>query len=200
MFSKLTLSQRVQISLIMGLALIMIFGSNRLNQRYYTEVKNTVNSVYQDRVVVQGYIFELNNIFHTKEISLLRQEPISNSDSARIEMLLVDFGNTELTEKESRLLKDFSSQVNILHEIESKVEELDSPASKDIQQGYNELFNNIEQTLVGLAEVQLDQSSRLNIFSQDILDTINVLSNIEIAFMILMGIIILVLIFYPSKP
>lgn len=200
MFSKLTLSQRVQISIIMGLALIMIFGSNRLNQRYYTEVKNTVNSVYQDRVVVQGYIFELNNIFHRKEISLLRQEPISNSDSARIEMLLVDFGNTELTEKESRLLKDLSSQVHLLHEIGGKIEELDSPASKDSQQEYNELLNNIEQTLVGLADVQLDQSSRLNIFSRDILDTINVLSNIEIAFMILMGIIILALIFYPSKP
>lgn len=199
MFNKLTLSQRVQISLILGVALFMILGSNRLNQRYYSEVNSTVNSVYKDRVVVQGYIFELNNIFHEKEVRLLDKETINGSDSARVAKILVDFGNTELTEEESRLLKDLNQQVQILYKIESSTPIPLSSLSMNEQADHYKLLNQIEQTLVGLADVQLDQSNRLNIFSQSLLDTINILSNIEIAFMILIGLIILVLIFYPFK-
>lgn len=199
MFSRLTFSQRLQTGLIMGMALVLIFGSNRLNQRYYSEVNSTVNSVYKDRVIVQGYIFELNNIFHEKEVQFLREEIVNSPDSTRIAMLLNDFGNTELTEKESRLLKDLNKQIQNLNHIENSVELSQNLLNKDTHIKYYEVLNNIEQTLVGLADVQLDQSSRLNIFSRDLLGTINVLSNIEIAFMILISIIILALIFYPFK-
>lgn len=199
MFNKLTLSQRVQISLILGVALFMILGSNRLNQRYYSEVNSTVNSVYKDRVVVQGYIFELNNIFHEKEVRFLDKKTINGSDSARVAKTLVDFGNTELTEEESRLLKDLDQQVQKLNKIESSTPISVSSLSENEQSDHSKLLNQIEQTLVGLADVQLDQSNRLNIFSQSLLDTISILSNIEIAFMILIGLIILVLIFYPFK-
>lgn len=199
MFNKLTLSQRVQISLILGVALFMILGSNRLNQRYYSEVNSTVNSVYKDRVVVQGYIFELNNIFHEKEVRFLDKKTINGSDSARVAKILVDFGNTELTEEESRLLKDLDQQVQNLNKIETSTPISISSLSENEQSDHYKLLNQIGQTLVGLADVQLDQSNRLNIFSQSLLDTISILSNIEIAFMILIGLIILVLIFYPFK-
>lgn len=199
MFSRLTFSQRLQTGLIMGMALVLILGANRLNQRYYSEVNSAVNSVYKDRVIVQGYIFELNNIFHEKEVQFLHEEIVNSTDSTRIAMLLNDFGNTELTEKESRLLKDLNKQIHDLNQIENSVELSQNLLNKDTHIKYYEVLNNIEQTLVGLADVQLDQSSRLNIFSRDLLGMINLLSNIEIAFMILISIIILALIFYPFK-
>mgnify|MGYP000262379828 CR=1 FL=1 len=67
MFAKLTTSQRIQIGLVLAMAFLLVLGSNRLDQRHFSTIQTTVNSVYKDRVVVQDFIYQLTNIFHKKE-------------------------------------------------------------------------------------------------------------------------------------
>lgn len=201
MFTKFSVSQRLQIGLILGMAFLLILGSNRLHKKHFSEINQTVNSVYKDRVVVQNYIYQLNNIFHQKELQLIENEEltINTSINKRVEKLLVDFGTTELTQHESRLLSELNRQFEKLTELENKMTQPSEKANKAVVPDAVKMLHEIENSLDGLAAIQLEEGNEMTLFSQSSLDMIGLLSNIEITFMILIGIVILVLIFYPLK-
>lgn len=201
MFTKFSVSQRLQIGLILGMALLLILGSNRLHKKHFSEVNQTVNSVYKDRVVVQDYIYQLNNIFHQKELQLIQNEEltINTSINKRVEDLLVDFGKTELTQHESSLLSELNRQFEKLTVLENKITLPSGKANKAIVPGAVKMLHEIEKSLDGLAAIQLEEGNEMTLFSQSSLDMIGLLSNIEITFVVLIGIVILILIFYPLK-
>lgn len=201
MFKGLTIWQKVQGSLILIMMLLLILGSNRLDKKNYAEINKTVNSVYKDRVVVQGLIYELNNIFHQKEIRLLQGDaPATNAaENEKVHQLLADFAATELTVKESKLLVELTGQFDELKKLEQNRAQATDDNRKAATMAAVTMLNSIEENLDGLTEVQLDQGSRLTIFSQKSMDMISLLSNLEVAFMILIGVLILITIFYPTK-
>lgn len=201
MFYKLTMQQRLLISIVMVIAFLMILGSNRMNQKYYTEVNNTVNSVYHDRLVVQDYIYELNNTFHQKQLRLISHENSlpDSSNYQRIERILNDFGETELTQRESQLFNELKKQIIVLEKLEEENTQSDVMLDRTMRTAYLNLLKEIEKTLSELSRVQLDEGSVLTIFSRDLLGMISLISNIEITFMVLIGLVILILIINPLK-
>lgn len=201
MFTKFSLLQRLQIGLILGIAFLLVLGSNRLHKKHFSEINHTVNSVYKDRVVVQSYIYQLINIFHQKELQLIQGKELSGNatNNEKVKKLLIDFSMTELTPHESSLLNDLNRQFKKLTELESKMVQPSEKANNAIDLDAIKMLHEIKKSLDGLTEVQLDEGNQQTLFSQSSLHLIMILSNIEIAFVVLIGIIILVLFFYPHK-
>ncbi len=201
MFGKLTTPQRIQVGLILAMAFLLVLGSNRLDQRHFSTIQTTVNSVYKDRVVVQDIIYQLNNIIHQKELRFIRNDGFQGSESENLkaEQLLAEFGATELTPEESNLLKDFRSHFSALKELESKKVESSHEAISYNDMPATKKFKEIEKTLNGLAEIQFEQSGQLTQLSNKSLGMNMLLSKLEVAFMIIIGIAMLVLIFYPTN-
>ncbi len=196
---QLTLSQRIQISFFMVVVFLLILGSNIMDRRNYADVYESVNSVYKDRVVVQGYIHELDNIFHEKELRLVGGGASTsfNDENVRISQLLVDFAATELTTKESQLLLQLNEQFEQLKDLELKT--ITDGHNNSVHSASINTLNKIEESLNGLTKVQLDQGNRLTLFSQKSMGAIALLSNIEIGFMVFIGVLIIIVIFYPFK-
>ena len=199
MFTKLTTPQRIQVGLILAMAFLLVLGSNRLDQRHFSTIQTTVNSVYKDRVVVQDIIYQLNNIFHQKELRFTRNGEFqrSESENLKVEQLVAEFGATELTYDESNLLKDFKNNFLALKELENKKVESSIEATS-----YNDMpeikkLKEIKETLNGLAKIQLEQSGQLTQLSNKSLGMNILLSKLEVAFMVIIGIAMLALIFYP---
>lgn len=201
MFTKLTTPQRIQVGLILAMAFLLVLGSNRLDQRHFSTIQTTVNSVYQDRVVVQDIIYQLNNIFHQKELRLTRNGEFQSSDSEnlKVEQLVAEFGATELTFDESNLLKDFKNNFSALKELENKKVESSIEATSSNYMPVIKKFKEIKETLNGLAKIQLEQSGKLTQLSNKSLGMNILLSQLEVAFMIIIGIAMMALIFYPIK-
>ncbi|MFS4446552.1 hypothetical protein [Maribacter sp. 2307UL18-2] len=197
MFAKLSIPQRLQAGLILAMAFLLVLGSNRLDKRHFETVQNTVNSVYQDRVVVQDFIYQLNKIFHAKELELARtgQFTLDDSRNEKIRQLLNDFATTELTPKESDLLNDLDRAFETL----VKVEGPNGDVSKDKTIRVGQQLDEIQKKLDGLAKIQLNESGQLTQLSNKSLGMNTLMSNLEIAFLILIGLLMLALIFYPSK-
>ncbi|MCB0372705.1 MAG: hypothetical protein KDD31_06845 [Muricauda sp.] len=186
MIAKLTVKQRILVGLVLSVAFLLVLGSNLMDRRHFSTIEQSVKSIYVDRIVVQDYIYQLQNHAHKMALDLIRGqqlEPYHEQD--RIDALLRDFAQTQLTREEARLLGQLRQQFSTL-ELRDR-----EPTLAQLQR--------IGQTLDGLEQIQLDQGNRLTELSEKTLGVNRMLSNLEVVFLVIIAICIMLLIFYPVK-
>ena len=201
MFTRLTMAQRIQAGLILALAFLLVLGSNRLDQKHFTTVQHTVNSVYKDRVVVQGYLYELNNMVHQRELRLAGMENGADleADRQKAEELITSLGATYLTPEETVLFRELVREFENLHNWEADTVLPGNGERMGKRAEGLAILQGIHRKLDGLVQVQLKESEELTAISKKSLGMNKLLSKLEVAFMVLIGILILVLAFYPNK-
>ncbi|WP_418499381.1 hypothetical protein [Flagellimonas sp.] len=198
MEGKISIKQRVLIGLVLMTAFLLVLGSNLLDRKYFSTIQDLVKSIYDDRIVVQDYIYQLQDMAHEMEVTFLKGEQVQGTESSeKIKSLLLDFSETKLTRDEARLLERLDRQFSDLTSSGTGF------VSTDVQQ-LNEakVFSQlaqIKQTLDGLEEIQLEQSDLLTQLSEKTLGVNRMLSNLEVVFLVIIGISILMLVFYPVK-
>lgn len=201
MFSKLKTQQRMHAIFILGITFLLVLGSNRLYQRHFSTLQTTVNTVYEDRVKVQDYIYELNNIFHEKKFELLTENNlvISKENNVRAEKLLDDVALTELTNKEYTALNELKGHFNKLKTLKTKELQSNNGLQSTNRLNSLEILAQISTNLNTLAKIQLEESKQLTQLSNKTLDNNILMSKLAFALLILIGITLLLLIFYPVK-
>ncbi|MBA6314505.1 MCP four helix bundle domain-containing protein [Cellulophaga baltica] len=199
MFKNFTIAQKVQVGLILGIAFLLVLGTNRLDKRHFSTVQTTVNSVYKDRVIVQNLIYKLNAIFHAKEIRFIRKKDFNTvpDENQKAEELFSDFAATKLTSKEKNVLDDLHDQFQNLKKLETNLLQASEALQANHQTSAERILSKIEQNLNVLAKIQLEESRELTQLSNKSLGMTILLSKLEVAFLILIGIAMLTLIFYP---
>lgn len=197
MFTKLTTPQRIQIGLVLAMAFLLVLGSNRLDQKHFSTIQTTVNSVHNDRVVVQDYIYQLSSIFYNKELELVKNDSPDTSQNEKVGQLLIDFGNTELTNDERNHLRTLNGQFGKLQDLENKIIAPSTNIDADLGIITENTLKEIQLSLDALAQIQLSESAQLTQLSQKSLGMNIMLSKLEVAFMIIIGIAMMALIFYP---
>lgn len=200
MFTKLTVLQRISVGLILAIAFLLVLGSNRLDKRHFDTIQKTVNSVYKDRVVVQNLIYQASNIFHEKELRYILDKDNIEAHAAEnenIEQLLKAFRETELTSKEYNLLVQLTGEFQDLKTLERNVSK--SLVTEQEKTEVITAIKTIERRWNGLAKIQLEESEQLTQLSNKSLGMNTLLSKMELGFMIIIGIAMLALIFYPVK-
>lgn len=201
MISKLTVPQRIQIGLVLAMTFLLVLGATRLDQKNFTSIQATVNSVYKDRVVVQNYIHQLTNIFHEKQLHIILKDKfiLNASQNKKVIQLLSDFGVTKLTQKESELLNKLNNQFTSLENLENEISESSNPVSANDDTAVVKKLDSILISLNGLASIQLEESGLETQLSNKSLSMNILLSKLEVAFLVIIGIAMLVLIFNPMK-
>lgn len=198
---KMSIKQRINAGFILAAAFILVLASNRLNQRNFSTVEQSVNSVFEDRLVVQEYIYRLNNLFHKKELALAKNELNTNTlaESSDIEKILSDFAKTELTVKESRYLSDLRSSYSELQEMEKNLSVKNASGSAEMKRDISSKLTRINNDLDELSEVQLSEGRQLTQRSQRSLGMNQLLSRLEIVFLVIIGILFLLIVFHREK-
>ena len=198
MFSKITMTQRFNAGLALAVVIVLVFATNRIDQRHFETTQNTVDAVFHDRVVAQNYIYQINNIMADIRIQI-QTDSFRSTQSApkeQLNVLLDNFAQTKLTLEEARL--------NYL--LQEQIEELNRELEKRSIESYeitDELstitlahIKNIQENLDDLAEIQLNESGRLTSVAQKSLKMTSIISNLEIAVLIIAGIALQFVIFY----
>lgn len=201
MISKLTVPKRIQIGLVLAMAFLLVLGATRLDQKNFTTIQATVNSVYKDRVVVQNYIHQLTNIFHEKELHIILKDKLipNATQNKKVIQLLSNFGATKLTQKESDLLNKLNNQFTRLQHLENEIAESSNSVSANDNAAVVEKLDSILLSLNGLASIQLEEGGHETQLSNKTLSMNILLSKLEIVFLVIIGIAMLVLIFNPMK-
>ncbi|WP_293298180.1 hypothetical protein [Allomuricauda sp.] len=186
------IKQRINSGFILAAAFLLVLASNRLNNRNFSTVEQGVDSVFEDRLVVQEYIYTLNNYFHEKELFLANNAVYLDKmpQHPDIKNILVDFANTELTIDESLHLDELRENYAALKRLE------DNQGNKEkIISVLNSISNNLDE----LSAVQLSEGKQLTQRSKRSLGMNQLLSTLEIVFLIIIGVLFIVIVFKREK-
>ena len=195
MQKSITFSQRVNTILALAIVFLLVLATNRIDQKHFETAQKAVNEVFKDRVLVQGYIFSISNTLRAKQLALTHgvSESKAYRANAEIDTLIKKFQDTRLTRTEAQLLSNFKTDFK-------KLKQLESAPSESVDTGsQNQILNAMQDKLESLSEIQIHESRSLTRGAQKSLDLSALLSNIELLFVIIIGVVLQILMFYRSK-
>ncbi len=199
MKAELSGKQRILVGSILTFTFLLVLGSNLLDRRHFETIQRTVSSIYHDRIMVQDYIYKLRNHIYVEELALIegREKVEPYLVSQKIQPILNDYKNTVLTPEESkfleRLIHGFSGLETL--ELEGMAEGKNQDALLKTKKALFELKKNLD----ALEAIQIEESKRLTKISEKSLGINMMLSNLEITFLVLIGMAIVLLAFQPIK-
>ncbi|WP_031425488.1 hypothetical protein [Flavimarina sp. Hel_I_48] len=197
---KTTIAKRINTLLAISIVFLLILWTNRIDQKHFDIAQNSVNEVYNDRMVVQDYIFSISNVLFEKKMGLSDSlsKGIQHEENKVIQDYISDFRSTKLTISEGQHLEQLETDFERLVSLENKHIASDGPRSL-IKNKIHETLESMHSHLLNLSEIQLKESKNLIDSAQKSLDTSSLLSHIEIAFLIITGIAVQFIIFYRVK-
>lgn len=190
-----------------ALGLLIVFGlvlsTNLLDKRYFSELQESFNSVYEDRLVAENYLFNISNQLQLKKMLLNEDKEAfrlrNASINATLEEIIVGYEATKLTEDEATHFALLKEKVAALITVEKSLLSTESPMDHGVIAEVNAQIQRIQPDLQALSEIQLIEGKRLIDHSQQIVSTSKLTSRLEVAVLIVVGLIIQVLIL-SSKP
>jgi len=198
MGTKLSLKQRILVGFVLAMAFLLVIGANLMDRRQFSTIQKSIASIHDDRVIVQDYIYQLRNLLHAQELKVLNLGSIEKNDVGdRAVLLLEGFEKTELTREEANFLKRLREQFSKLESYQlANMSNIDQEESKSTV--LNHMYKT-KETLDALEVIQIEESGHLTQLSEKTLTVNIMLSNLEIGFMIIIGVSILVLVFQPLR-
>jgi len=194
MGNKLTINNRVKIGFAFAIVFLLVLTTNRLDKRRFDRLNQSLTTVYEDRLVAKGYLYKLNSIF-IKQEKVLLSDTISLKnleEQKKIEQLIADYRATKLTNEERSTFNELQKEYEKLKRLTVQHSESNSANTKSkIKLQLNHIQNNLDD----LAEIQLSEGESLTRFAQSSFDTSDTMSKIEIAVILLIGIVVQFIIF-----
>ncbi|UAM99813.1 hypothetical protein K8354_08445 [Polaribacter litorisediminis] len=194
MTKNITIYNRINIGLAVTIVLLLVFATNRIDKRHFETIQNTIATLHTDRVVAQDFIYKMNTIIYQKQLLKVDESDKNKNLNKDFYALLDNFSQTKLTIKEAEIFEKLKTDFAHLILKEKKV--VEGSMLKDTL--INRL-NSIKNNLVHLSEIQISESKHLTGLAQKSLDTNNLMSNLEIGFIVLIGLLLQYTIFYRVK-
>lgn len=179
------------------LVFFIVVITNIIDKDNYNQLSYSVTTIYEDRIVASDLLFDMSSLIHQKEIALVSAD--SSFLQNEYEKVGINFNNllsiyeeTRLTEREIKLLGQLKDEIATLQGIEEKM-------SGNNQEILLEAIQVVKEYLHELSKIQLEEAHRQVLLSDKAKNTINLFTQGEIIFLILMGIMVQIIIFYQPK-
>jgi hypothetical protein len=201
-----TVNRKLKIAILLTFLLLLIFGKNILDRQNFNELGDSFVSVYEDRLVVEGYIFSISeNLFRIKmlinhcqlesDYSHVIDEISAYEDN--ILQTLDTFEKTNLTEQEEKFLIDFRGIISS----NLRIADYDLLYSEDkgINEAkvkeYNQFIERAVTDLERLSKIQIDEGKKLAVNSEKVVNRSRIWAQFEVAALVILLALIYILIY-----
>ncbi len=179
--------------------MLVIIATNFVDRHNFEKVQDSINSIYQDRLVVNDIIFEINLLLQEKELAILEQDEAFYGNrnpqiNTEINQLLEDFKATKLVPVEATTLNDLEQNLDQLYRLENKLGQA--------PQSYKELqikINTLETNLHSLAKIQLEEGRRQLFIGKKAIASVDLYTKMEVYILVSLVILLLVVLIYKPK-
>lgn len=204
-----SIRQKFKAAVLLAVVCIVILITNLLGRQHIDKLGNSFSSVYEDRLVVESYIYLLSERLYQKKILFDncagQPDPqlgaYVGSHNAAIDRLLGDYEKTRLTDEESICFRDFKANVIALRNLERQFlrNTANEPQLATTRSQIDEHFATASANLHRLSHIQLKEGKLLNDQSQRIVAGSSLLTSFEMVVLITIAIILQILIL-ASRP
>ncbi len=199
-----SIQQKTTAAILLTVVVAVVFVINRLESNKINELGTSMNSVYEDRLLVENYIFRLSGLLYEKKILLdqcTSAKPtaeltrILSNQNTDIEELVDHYSLTYLTKQEAMLFNMFKKEI-------AKIEREECQFLKSTAEGHNgnqvALTNNFYSAtslLRELSNLQVNVGRSANERSKQLVAGTNLLTHFELAMLVVIGLLVQALLF-----
>ncbi len=203
-----SLHNKSKIALCAAVILILIFAKNWIDKNNVNTLNSSFTSVFDDRLVVESYIFQLSDHLYQKKIIIADSENAEqalaiqdevNTHNSIIDQILLDYEKTKLTTAESMYFGNLKERLMDLRTMEEKflgaLATQNPNLSTDIAVQMQKTFDTAMLDLNQLSKIQISEGRLLRDQSKQIAAGSTMLSQFELVVIVGIGILIQILIF-----
>ncbi|MEQ8555344.1 MAG: MCP four helix bundle domain-containing protein [Cyclobacteriaceae bacterium] len=197
---SLSTAQKIRAGIALAIVFLLIIATNQIDSNHFSIVKKTLTTVYEDRILVKNYIYNISRLLDKKQKALRSQsysqlDSLNTASNDSIHSLINKFSKTYLTEQEALHFQSLENSLNSLfnHERQLNQEKIDNmlPTIDVIDNYYDRIYLDLD----ALSKIQIEESRRQIMQSNKSIDTSDLISRIEIGVLIFIGILLQLLIF-----
>lgn len=198
--------RKISAALLLAAIFVLVFVKNTVEEKYVTELGDSFATVYEDRLVVESYIFRLSNHLFRKKILIdtcrgreaaLSAMPLVADHHEAIATLIADYEKTKLTTAESGFFADFRENIRDIRQAEEAVFRrlAEGQGGEKEKVLMNEHFTEASKNLASLSGIQIAEGKLLNDHAKKIVAGSSLLTQFELGILIAIGLMIVVLVF-----
>lgn len=191
-----------KIKWVLGIAVVfvIIVSTNLIDRNNFVRVKDSITTIYEDRLVANDLIFGMMKCVYAKEIALVTSDTAyfskeSEQFTKKLSRFVTRYEKTKLTPKEKEIFTDLKVNYNELKDLEASY-------LKSNFADYSELLASVKVVkfhLYELSKIQLEEGRRESSTTQRVIETVELFTQIEIFLLAFLAIIVQVLIIYSPR-
>lgn len=192
----MTLFHRIKWVMSILLVFVLIVATNLIDKDNFRRIRDSIVTIYEDRIVSKDLIIEYLLLVHEKEMAVTSSDTTffqgrNDQINQELEDLTSRYQATNSTRKEAEVFTKFRDDLEVM----SKMED-----SKDVYNGsYKRLLFDCKDKLDELAKIQVEESKNQVAISKEVFDDIELFTQIEIYFLVFLAILVQVFILYRPK-
>lgn len=193
----------------MALVCAVILVKTVFDKQNVSELGTSFSSVFEDRLLVESYIYELSDHLYRKRIMLDNCGDMQGNDietklaahSSAIRSIIADYEKTRFTESETTYFKDFKDNVSSLGNLEAAFLGLHLAGGETAETKLliGREFDNASRNLHLLSAIQVSEGKLLSDNSRKIVAGSSLLTHLEMAVVIAIAVMLQMLV-AASKP
>lgn len=204
-----SIQQKFKAAMLLAIVCVIVLITNLSGRYHMDELSDSFSSVFEDRLVVESYIYLISDHMYQKKMVLDNCSELASADfdskisahNEAISRLLVSYEKTLLTEEEAICLQDFKGNIATLQGLESQYlqslrEEAQSSTAHSL---LDEHFALASANLRQLSHIQIVEGRALNDSSQRIVQSSSLLTSFEMVLLICIAIILQIIVL-ASRP
>lgn len=191
-----------KIKWVLGITLVfgLVLTTNLIDRNNFVQVKDSVISIYEDRLVAKQYIYEISKLIHKKELAILKNDTTSfeknfKNINQKIKSSLSNYEKTKLTTEEAQVFQDLKDDLKTLGNVETKFLNNEFENNSEILN----LLKSITETLDTLSQIQLTEGSRQMNITKRAVEDVELFTQLEIYFLIFLAVLIQIIVLYNPK-
>ncbi len=197
-----TIQQKAQVAFLLAIILLGVFMKNVIDRNNVSELGDSFSSVYEDRLLVESYIYKLSDHLYQKQLLIDQCSGLGDINQMRAQIakhnvaisgLIREYEKTKLTNQESIFFNAFKKNINEMISLENQF--LKSQNTMSTVPFLDHQFTTATSNLNQLSSIQIAEGKTMTDHSKKIVAGSSNLTQFELAMIIVIGLIIQALIF-----
>jgi hypothetical protein len=186
------------------LVFLLILGTNLVDRKNFRQVRDSIVTIYEDRLVAKDIIFELFARMEAKNVALVSGDAVQYGQQNRtsdgsISELIESFRQTKLTRKEARVFSTLEEHLAELQVLEKHFAEAEADTREALKEKLQSQLTLVKDDLRSLSKIQIEEGRRQMFIGKQAVEAVELLTTMEIIMLVFIALIVQIAVLYTPR-